>query len=131
MLPIPFIYTLLWTALIVISTCTSDPHAFLYERTVNFHFESAPNVHDLLIMDDIKLNSTFYLIQKIGHFLSFGILYGLLLAWIKRPGKAFVLSGLFALFTEVLQLFFRRNGRLFDVGIDLLGIFLAINYACI
>ncbi|MCM3088657.1 VanZ family protein [Bhargavaea ginsengi] len=124
-LPISSIYTLLWAAFIVIATCTSDPHAFLYERAVSFHLDFLPNFHDLLILSDIHLQSNFYLIQKTGHLLSFGVLYGLLVTWIKRPGQAFVLCGLFALFTEVLQLFFLRSGRLFDVGIDLLGIFLA------
>jgi len=124
-LPVSSIYTLLWAALIVIATCTSDPRAFLYELEVSFHLESAPNLYDLLILSDIQFESNFYLLQKIGHFLSFGVLYGLFVTWIKRPGLAFVLCGVFALFTEILQLFFGRNGRLFDVGIDLLGIFLA------
>ena len=39
--------------------------------------------------------------------------------------KAFVLCGLFALFTEVLQLFFERSGRLSDVLIDIGGVYLA------
>lgn len=124
-LPVSSIYTLLWAALIVIATCTSDPRAFLYEREVSFHLESAPNLYDLLILSDIQFESNFYWLQKIGHFLSFGVLYGLFVTWIKRPGLAFVSCGVFALFTEILQLFFGRNGRLFDAGIDLLGIFLA------
>ncbi|WP_156484828.1 VanZ family protein [Bhargavaea cecembensis] len=105
--------------------CTSDPRAFLYEGKLSYHIEFAPNFYNLLIMSDIDLNSSFYLLQKIGHFLSFGFLYYLLVAWMKRPHKAFVLCVLFALFTEILQLFFHRSGRLFDVGIDLLGIITA------
>ena len=124
-LPISFIYTLLWAALIIIATCNSDPRAFLFAGAVSFHIEIMPNFRDLLILSDISFESKFYLLQKIGHFLSFGVLYGLLIMWIKRPNQAFVLCAVFALFTEVLQLFFRRNGRLFDVGIDLLGVLLA------
>ncbi|SDD99984.1 VanZ like family protein [Bhargavaea beijingensis] len=124
-LTVSTIFTLLWAALIVIATCTSDPRAFLYEREVSFHLESEPNLYDLLILSDIHFESDFYLLQKIGHFLSFGVLYGLLVTWIKRPGLVFVLCGIFALFTEVLQLFFGRSGRLFDVGIDLMGVILA------
>lgn len=124
-LPITSLYTLLWAALIIIATCNSDPRAFLFAGAVSFHIEITPNFRDLLILSDINFESNFYLLQKIGHFLSFGVLYGLLVTWIKRPGQAFVLCGLFALFTEILQLFFRRNGRFFDVGIDLLGVLLA------
>ncbi|MFC7365184.1 MULTISPECIES: VanZ family protein [Bhargavaea] len=119
------IYALLWAAVIIIATCTSDPRTFLFEAKVSYHIEFAPNFYELLITSDFNFNSKFYLVQKIGHFLSFGLLYVLLLTWIKRLGKAFVLCGLFALLTEVLQLFFGRNGRLYDVGIDLLGILLA------
>ncbi|WP_213422775.1 VanZ family protein [Bhargavaea massiliensis] len=115
----------MWAAIILTAMCTGDPRAFLYAGKVSYHIEFTPNFHDLLLVDDINLDSTFYLIQKTGHFLSFGFLYFFLVTWIRRPYKAFVLCGLFALFTEILQLFFGRSGRLFDVGIDLLGISLA------
>lgn len=116
------IYALLWGAVVILVMCTSDPRALLYEGKVSYHIEFAPNFYDLFIMNDISLNSNFYLLQKTGHFLSFGFLFYLLVTWMKRPHMAFVLCGLFALFTEILQLFFHRSGRLFDVGIDLLGV---------
>lgn len=124
-LPSAPIFSLLWAAIIIIATCTSDPRAFLYEGIVRFHIDIAPIFYDLIIISDINFDSSFYLIQKTGHFLSFGFLYYLLVKWMKRPHQALVLCGLFALFTEILQLFFHRSGRLFDVGIDLLGVFSA------
>ena len=120
----PFI-TFLWVIFIVVASCTSDAHAFLYEQVVQFHFELTPNFRDLLITSDIHLTKEFYLIQKTGHMMTFGILYFLHLLWMKRAGTAFVLTGICAAFSEVLQLYFNRNGRLFDVGVDLVGITLA------
>jgi uncharacterized membrane protein len=42
----------------------------------------------------------------------------------KKLGAAFILTGIVAVFSEVLQLYFNRNGngRVFDMGIDLLWI---------
>ncbi|CAM3229855.1 VanZ family protein [Filibacter tadaridae] len=113
------------TAFILVATCTSNAHDFLYHQIVNFTFVSAPSFSDLLIVSDINLTSEFYLIQKMGHLASFGLLYFFLFSWIKKPGTAFLYCGLFACSTEVLQLYFKRNGRLFDVGIDLAGICIA------
>lgn len=115
----------LWAAFIVIVACTSDAYAFLYEQIVQFHFESAPKFKDLLITSDIDLTDEFYLIQKTGHMITFGVLYFFHLLWTKSTGTAFVLTGIFAAFSEVLQLYFNRNGRFFDIGVDLVGISLA------
>ena len=117
--------TFVCAAFILVATCTSNAHDFLYLHIINFTFDSTPSFSDLFIMSDIHLTSEFYLIQKIGHMTAFGLLYFFLFNWIKKAGTAFFFCGLFALCTEVLQLYFRRNGRLFDVGIDLVGIFLA------
>ena len=93
---------------------------------INFHLNEAPNFRDLLITHDIHLHKEFYIIQKIGHIAAFGLLFILLLATIKRFTYAFILCSLFAFFTELLQLYFQRNGRLFDVGVDILGILIAL-----
>jgi hypothetical protein len=119
------VLTFLWAALIVIVACTSDAQAFLYEQIIQFHFESAPDFIDLLITNDIHLKNEFYLIQKTGHIITFGILYVFHLLWLKSMGTAFLLTGIFAAFSEVLQLYFNRNGRFFDIGVDLVGISLA------
>ncbi|WP_256204374.1 VanZ family protein [Planococcus faecalis] len=63
--------------------------------------------------------------QKIGHALSFGILFLLLAKTIGSNAKAIVFCSLFAYFTEFLQLFFLRSGRISDVLIDIGGIYLA------
>lgn len=114
-----------WIVTILVAGCTADAQAFLYEQAISFHLDLSPNLKDLLITHDIHLHKEFYIIQKVGHISAFGLLYFLLLATIKRLGHAFILCSLFAFSTEILQLFFHRNGRLFDVGVDLIGILIA------
>ena len=117
--------TILWSAWILVATTTSDAYIFLYDQVVQFSFEPSPNYLDLFITSDIALTSQFYIIQKTGHMLTFGLLYTLYFRWWKRTGFALLVTGVFAVFTEILQLYFNRNGRLVDVGIDFLGIMLA------
>lgn len=112
-------------AFIFVATCTSDPHAFLFQHVVSFKIDSSPVFADLLIIGDIPLTSGFYLIQKTAHVIGFGLLYILLLRGFNNIKIAFVISGLYAFTTEFLQLYFNRSGRLVDVGIDLVGIYLA------
>lgn len=113
--------TIIWAILVLVGCCTSDPQSFFYNQYVNFNVISTPDFSDLLITNDIQWRSQFYLLQKVGHFSAFAILFFLVFNWIKRYGLTFVLCSVFALMTEVLQLFFNRNGRLYDVGIDMFG----------
>lgn len=117
--------TLLWATFIVIAACTSDAHAFLYEQAIHFTLNTTPYYKDLLIVSDIHLKSEFYLIQKAGHMVAFGMMYFFLISWVRKVGIAFAVTGLFAVFSEVLQLYFNRNGRLFDIGVDMTGILFA------
>ena len=114
-----------YMAFIFVATSTSDPHAFLYQQAVSFKINSSPVFTDLFIIGDIPLTSGFYLIQKTAHIIGFGLLYILLLRGFNNMKIAFAVSGLYAFLTELLQLYFHRSGRLFDVGIDLVGIYLA------
>ncbi|TQR11845.1 VanZ family protein [Psychrobacillus lasiicapitis] len=117
--------TILWSAWILIATTTSDAYIFLYDQVVQFSFEPSPNYLDLFITSDIELSSQFYIIQKTGHMMTFALLYTLYFRWWKRVGLALLVTGTFAVFTEILQLYFNRNGRLVDVGIDFVGILVA------
>ena len=112
-------------AFIFVATSTSNPHAFLYQQAVSFRIDHSPVFSDLFIIGDIPLTSGFYLIQKAAHIIGFGLLYILLLRGFNNIKIAFVVSGLYAFTTEFLQLYFHRSGRLFDVGIDLVGIYLS------
>lgn len=109
----------------MIAACTSDAYIFMFEQVVKFSFNTDPTFSDLLITSDINPSNEFYLIQKTGHIIAFGILYILHLLWMKKAETAFISTCLVATFSEILQLYFNRNGRLFDVGIDIFGILLA------
>lgn len=114
--------TLLWAAFILVAGLTSDAHAFLYQHEISFKLNPSPVFSDLLITSDIRLTSQFYLTQKFGHISAFGLFYILVFLWIRKPKKAIVICALFALSTEIIQLYFGRNGRFYDVGIDMIGV---------
>ena len=116
---------LFWAAGILVVMCTSNAEAFLYEQTLNYEPIFKPDFFEFFRTSDIALTESFYLLQKTGHMLSFGILYILVFNWLQSHYKAFGISVLFAFSSEVIQLFFQRNGRLFDVGVDLIGILFA------
>ena len=107
--------------MILVGSCTSDPQLFIYNQYVNFDFQSDVNFRDLFIISDFQLTSTFFLFQKIGHFAGFAFLFFFLFNWIKTYRVTIVLCVIFALLTEVLQLYFNRNGRFYDVAIDTTG----------
>ncbi|HSP22680.1 MAG TPA: VanZ family protein [Planococcus sp. (in: firmicutes)] len=117
--------TFLWAAAIIVATCNNDAHAFLFDQIVGFSFNANPNLADLLIINDIDFTDSFYFIQKTGHFLSFALLYVLLFNWLKKRLPAVAIAVAFGVFTEILQMYFERDGRLFDAFIDSLGILLA------
>lgn len=119
------LFVLIWSLTILVATCTNDAAAFLFDQEINFSFDLTPDFSELLRFDDIDFSDSFYAIQKTGHFLSFALLYVLVLNWLKKRETALRATAAFALFTEILQLFFERDGRLFDAGIDVLGILLA------
>ncbi|SER70657.1 VanZ family protein [Psychrobacillus sp. OK032] len=116
---------ILWSTWIIVATTTTNSYTFLYDQVVQFSLETSPNYLDLLITGDIAFTSQFYIMQKIGHMLTFALLYILYFRWWKRVGFALLVTSVFAVFTEILQLYFNRSGRLYDIGIDLLGIMIA------
>ncbi|MDE4085922.1 VanZ family protein [Planococcus maritimus] len=119
-----YIPVLLWALCILIATNNYNFTA-LFASDLNFNVRLFPNLSDLFITSDIHLDSKLYVFQKTGHALSFGILYLLMNQALKERHVAFALCSLFAFFTEFLQLFFERSGRLVDVLIDVAGIFVA------
>ena len=104
---------------------TSNAEAFLYNQILHYELDLSPNFIDLFRLNDVALTDNFYLIQKLGHLLSFGILYMLLYNWLHTHSKALWYCIAFAISSEIIQLFFERNGRIFDMGVDFIGILLA------
>ncbi|MBT2581222.1 VanZ family protein [Planococcus sp. ISL-109] len=120
-----YIPVILWALCILLATNTYNFQSLLFSQDIGFNIRLFPNLSDLFIISDIHLDSKLYVFQKTGHALSFGILFLLLAKTIADNKKAFILCSLFAFFTEFLQLFFERSGRLSDVLIDIGGIYLA------
>lgn len=120
-----YIPVVLWGFCILLATNNYNFQALLFAQEIDFHIRLLPNFSDLFITSDIHLDSKTYVFQKIGHTLSFGILFLLLAKTIGSNAKAIILCSLFAFFTEFLQLFFLRSGRISDVLIDIGGIYLA------
>ncbi|MFB5189244.1 VanZ family protein [Alicyclobacillus fastidiosus] len=74
---------------------------------------------------DFQLGNPQWVITKLGHFSGFAIMDLLFLNCLKRGKLAVACSVVFAIGTEILQVPFGRDGRLYDVGIDTLGILCA------
>ncbi|MCY8310235.1 VanZ family protein [Bacillus vallismortis] len=111
-----------WTLFMLLSVCTESFSGMVLTQTVAFHFQPRPDLSQFLVMDVAELAVPEAFIQKIGHVFSFFVLTYLL--WKQRCGIKLAAAGLFvfAFFTEVLQLFFSRNGCMRDVLIDAVGI---------
>lgn len=120
-----YIPVVLWALCILLATNNYNFQSLLFAQEIDFHIRLFPDFSDLFITSDIHLESKTYVFQKVGHALSFGILFLILAKTIANDTKAIILCSLFAFFTEVLQLFFERSGRLSDVLIDIGGIYLA------
>ncbi|MBT2726179.1 VanZ family protein [Bacillus sp. ISL-75] len=118
------IYILLWAAAILILTCTADFSELMASGKIRFEWVGDPNFSELLFPLPLELSRDF-LLQKCGHVFAFLILTFLLQT--KFHSKAFILilAIAFALLTEILQLYFSRDGRMFDIGFDLIGILFA------
>jgi len=116
---------LIWGGFIFICTCTSDFNILAETGEIRFLWDSQPDFSELLLPLPEELNSAFIL-QKSGHIIAFLVLTVLLLEKIKSQAVGFALALICAVFTEFLQLYFGRDGRLFDIGIDTVGIFLAL-----
>lgn len=119
------LFAVVWAILILAAMCTSNARAFLFNQVIHYNWNWTPDFSELFIVSDVAFYDGFYLVQKAGHMISFAILYIFTSKWLRDLKKAFIICVAFALFSEILQLYFQRNGRLFDVGIDTLGIFLA------
>ncbi|WP_339251578.1 VanZ family protein [Sporosarcina sp. FSL W8-0480] len=117
--------TLIWVFFILVAGCTYSAHAFLYDQVIHFTPKLDPTFADLFITTDFNWTSRFFWKQKFGHMTAFGIMYVLFLGSIRKEKNALIICMLFALITEIVQLFFGRNGRLYDIGIDFVGIFVS------
>lgn len=74
---------------------------------------------------DLHFSSPKYTLSKICHFLGFFIFDILLVRWLRRPVWTVVIAILFGVMTEIFQLYFGRDGRIYDMVIDSCGVVLS------
>ena len=111
---------LVWGIVLFIFTCAANSSFWSTGVLPYFHWTPSPDYHHLLQMD-LYYNKA-YIIRKIGHFSGFSI-FGILLYRINKSyGKSILMAVGFAIATEIFQLYFGRDGRLYDMVIDSCGI---------
>ncbi|OXM15774.1 VanZ family protein [Paenibacillus herberti] len=116
---------LLWAGLLLMLTGTESLKQLLLYKELAFTFDPSPDFREFFRWADIQHIHSEWVLVKLGHFAGFAVLDLLLMFWLGRKLPALALSFLFALGTEVLQLFQNRDGRLYDVMIDTAGAFSA------
>lgn len=112
---------IVWLVVLFSYTCTKDLDKIILFQSVHFAWNPHPRFSDLLKMRGFKYEQEHFLFIKAGHFCGFGILDFLLFYLIKKKKTCLFLSIGFGAFTEILQLYFYRDGRLFDIAIDSAG----------
>jgi VanZ family protein len=113
---------------ILVFTCTASFHDLILFGSVRFQWNGHPQFSEFLSPFPFDLSHEF-LIQKFGHIAAFLIFTLLLLIKIKFKIASLFMATSFAALTEILQLYFNRGGRIFDIGFDLIGIFIALGIA--
>jgi VanZ family protein len=119
---------LVWCAVILLFTCTASFHDLVQYGIVRFQWSGEPEFAMFFSPLPDGLSSGI-IIQKVGHVITFHLLTLLLLLKLRSRITILLLAASFASLTEILQLYFTRSGRLVDVGLDLIGILIALGLA--
>lgn len=112
---------IVWTGLIFLFTCTVSMEQFIHHGMISFQWSTQPNFDEFLYPLP-PTPDAYFISRKLGHAISFFILTILLFTRFFSKISALIFSISYAILTEVLQLFFHRGGRLFDIGFDGVGI---------
>ncbi|WP_409303462.1 VanZ family protein [Peribacillus sp. SCS-155] len=120
------VLVILWGMLLSIFIFVENLESLFLTKKPDFTWNKSPDFSSFFNFYDITLIHPWWFMVKGGHFLGFAILKLLLYVKSKNLIVATIISILFAGFTEILQLFFGRDGRLYDVVIDSMGILIAL-----
>ncbi|MCQ6558844.1 VanZ family protein [Paenibacillus mendelii] len=114
-----------WGIILFICTCTVDFQELIDHLSIRFVLDRNPDWNGLFMINDMDLQDPTYVIQKIGHFFGFFVLSLIVTNRGQWKNGIYVSMG-YAALTELLQLFFHRDGRIVDIFIDSAGILLAV-----
>jgi uncharacterized membrane protein len=114
---------IIWGFILLLHTWTSNLGALLRNQTFSFTWIASPDYLSFFYLQDISTIHHYFIIVKTGHFVGFAIFDYLLFKWLRNHKQSLVLSISFALMTEILQLYFGRDGRMYDLVIDTMGIY--------
>lgn len=116
------IINIFWGIILLLNTWAESLENLLDLKSLRFTWVSSPNFLSFFYIYDFRLFHQEYVIVKFGHFVGFAIMDLLLFYLIKSHKYSIGISIIFALLTEFFQLFFGRDGRLYDFIIDSLGV---------
>lgn len=116
---------LVWAGAIFVLTCTASFRGLIEFGVVRFVWDSQPLFGQLLEPLPGRITAAF-LLQKLGHMGAFFILTSLLQTKLESKLMTLLIAAAYAVLTEFLQLYFTRDGRIFDVGFDMIGVLLAL-----
>jgi VanZ family protein len=91
-------------------------------QSVGFHWNWRPDFLSFFNLNDLTMIHRHFVIVKLGHFTGFAIMDLLIYNLIHSHKRSILIAMIFAFMTEFLQLFFGRDGRLYDLCIDSMGI---------
>lgn len=121
-LPAKVMIMLFWAGVLCVNTWAKSLDQLMAFQSVGFSWHASPDFWRFFYFGDFDLNHPYFIFVKLGHFTGFAIMDVLIYSLLKRHGRSAVISITFALFTEILQLYFGRDGRLYDLCIDSLGV---------
>lgn len=116
---------IVWAFILGVLTCNISLNAIFYHNYVNFLINPNPRYGELFKLD-FKLVHSHWIIVKLGHLVGFAILDFLLYYLTSKRGLSALITVLYAIATEILQLYFYRDGRVYDMAIDSMGVIVSI-----
>ncbi|WP_413307877.1 VanZ family protein [Bacillus sp. 1P10SD] len=119
---VKLIVIILWGLFLLLNTWTESIEKLMYLHTFGFKWIPNPDFLSFFNFNDFTAFHPEFIKVKLGHFIGFAVLDLLLLYLLKSHKYSIGISIGFAFITEFVQLFFGRDGRLYDLAIDSLGI---------
>jgi VanZ family protein len=113
---------ILWGLFLLLNTWTESIEQLIYLHSIRFRWVSNPDFLSFFYFNDLTLIHPEFIKVKFGHFIGFAIMDILLFNIFRSHRYAIGISIIFAFLTEFLQLFFGRDGRLYDLAIDSFGV---------